>query len=86
MKIVETDGYSFAFSDAIDAFVFDETDRSKYTFHGAPMKGVDIIAEFEKDYVFVELKDYKTSSDYDVQSAESDAGCYTYRWTALSSI
>ena len=33
MKIVATDGFEFSFEDAIDAFVFDETDKQKQTFH-----------------------------------------------------
>ena len=55
MKIVEADGFEFRFEDALDAFVFDETDSTKPTFHGAPMKGVDIVAEFAEAYVYVEL-------------------------------
>jgi len=66
MKTLKTDGFEFCFTDAIDAFVFDETDRKKPTFHGAPMKGVDIVAEFEKAYVYIELKNYDDSSIYDV--------------------
>jgi len=54
----ECDGYLFDFTDAINVFKFDETDASKPTFHGAPMKAVDLIAEFVDAYVFVELKDY----------------------------
>ena len=73
MKVVETDGYKFQFTDALDAFVFDETDRSKPTFHGAPMKGVDIVAEFESAYIYVELKDYDDQSLYDVRNAATDA-------------
>lgn len=72
MKIVETDGFEFRFADALDAFVFDETDASKPTFHGVPMKGVDIIAEFEEAYIYVELKDYDDLSIYDVLAATSD--------------
>jgi hypothetical protein len=72
MKIVEADGFEFRFSDAMDAFVFDETDTSKPTFHGVPMKGVDIIAEFEEAYIYVELKDYDDPSIYDVLVATSD--------------
>lgn len=63
---IEADGFEFIFEDAIDAFVFDEKDGSKDTFHGAPMKGVDIVAEFEDAYVYVELKDYDDSSGYNV--------------------
>jgi hypothetical protein len=66
MKVVEADGFKFCFTDAIEAFIFDETDSSKPTFHGAPMKGVDIVAEFENAYVYVELKDYDDPSIYDV--------------------
>lgn len=69
---VDADGFSFFFTDAIDAFVFDETDRTKPTFHGLPMKGVDIVAEFDEAYIYVELKDYDDPSIYDVISAAPD--------------
>ncbi|MBF0562736.1 MAG: hypothetical protein HQL37_12095 [Alphaproteobacteria bacterium] len=61
---VEIDGYKIDFTDAIDAFVFDERDESKEHFHKAPMKAVDIIAEFEGAYVFVELKDYDEDTSH----------------------
>ena len=54
----ECDGYLFDFTGAIHVFKFDETDTSKPMFHGAPMKAVDLIAEFPAEYVFVEIKDY----------------------------
>lgn len=54
----ECDGYLFDFTNAINVFKFDETDSSKPMFHGAPMKAIDLIAEFVDAYVFVELKDY----------------------------
>lgn len=72
MKVVEADGFEFRFTDALDAFVFDEKDCTKSTFHGAPMKGVDIVAEFEEAYVYVELKDYDDPSIYDVIGASTD--------------
>lgn len=72
MKIVEADGYEFRFTDAIEAFVFDEKDSAKPTFHGAPMKGVDIVAEFDEAYVYIELKDYDDPSIYDVLGASTD--------------
>ena len=72
MKIVEADGFEFRFEDALDAFVFDETDSTKPTFHGAPMKGVDIVAEFAEAYVYVELKDYDDPSIYDVLGASTE--------------
>lgn len=72
MKVVEADGFEFHFADAIDAFIFDEKDNTKPTYHGAPMKGVDIVAEFNEAYVYVELKDYDDPTAYDVINASSD--------------
>ena len=72
MKVVDADGFRFEFSEAIDAFVFDEVDRSKPTYHGAPMKGVDVIAEFDEAYVFVEIKDYEEQDKYDVSVFRSE--------------
>lgn len=73
MKRIETDGFAFDFTDAIAAFVFDETDKTMPTFHGSPMKAVDIVAEFEGAYVYVELKDYDDFSGYDVPGAATAA-------------
>lgn len=70
--IVPADGFLFDFTDALDAFVFDETDASKATFHGAPMKGVDIVAEFADAYVYVEIKEYNDPSIYDIASASTN--------------
>ena len=69
--IIEADGFKFDFTDARDAFVFDEKDRSKATFHGLShaMKAVDIIVELENDYLFVEVKNLENSTD-DYQQKE----------------
>ncbi len=64
MIIVETDGIEIRFEDAIEAFVFDEKDKRKPTFHGAPMKAVDIVAEFADSYVYIELKNYDDPKGY----------------------
>lgn len=79
MKVVEVDGFEFCFTDAIDAFVFDEKDKTKPTFHGAPMKAVDIVAEFEESYLYVELKDHRNPSKYDEYSTEMDDEIHTRR-------
>jgi len=71
MKI-DADGFSFDFTDAIDAFVFDEKDSSKSTYHGQPMKAVDIVAEFNEAYVFVEMKDFNNPETYDTRSFISE--------------
>lgn len=65
---VYADGFSFDFTDALDAFVFDEKDKTKPTYHGQPMKAVDIVAEFEDAYVFVEMKDFDNPAAYDTAS------------------
>lgn len=72
---VETDGFRFEFDSAIEAFVFDEKDQTKHTFHGMPMKGVDIVAEFEEAYVYVEIKEYKNEGafKYDITNSSSQA-------------
>jgi hypothetical protein len=64
---VDADGFSFDFTNALDAYVFDEKDKSKPTFHGQPMKAVDIVAEFDNAYVFVEMKDFNDPAAYNVK-------------------
>ena len=71
MKIV-ADGFCFDFTDALDVFVFDEKDRTKPTYHGVPMKAVDLVAEFPDAYVFVEMKDFDDPDMYDQVLAEND--------------
>ncbi|MGB5157331.1 hypothetical protein [Desulfobacterium sp. N47] len=62
---VNTDGFEFDFTDAIDAFVFDEKDNSKQTYHGLShaMKAVDLIVELENEYLFVEVKDFHAPNE-----------------------
>ena len=72
MKEVEADGFLFKFEDAIEAYVFDEKDRSKPTFHGLPMKAVDVVAEFEEAYLFVEIKDFDDPQIYDISTSSND--------------
>ncbi len=72
MQIVVADGFEFRFTNALDAFVFDEKDSSKPTFHGAPMKAVDIVAEFNDCYYYIELKDYTKQSTTDDADAVID--------------
>jgi len=55
MRVV-SDGFQIDFRGAIEAFKFDDTDPASPHFHKAPMKAVDIIAEFKNEYVFVEIK------------------------------
>lgn len=67
MRLENVDGFTFDFTDALDAFIFDEKDKSKATYHGQPMKAVDIVAEFDDRYVFVEIKDFNDPDTYDIK-------------------
>lgn len=61
---VSADGFTFDFTDAVDAFVFDEKDPASPRFHGLShaMKAVDVVAEFADHYVLVEVKDYRLAT------------------------
>jgi len=72
MKLENVDGFSFDFTDALDAFVFDEKDRSKPTYHGQPMKAVDIVVELVSAYLYVEIKDLHDPTAYDPKTFEDD--------------
>ena len=63
---VSADGFEFDFTDAINAFVFDEKDKSLPTYHGLShaMKAVDLVVELENEYLFVEMKDFHAPDDY----------------------
>lgn len=73
MKTVDSDGYQFTFSDSLTAFKFDSIDKNDPNYHGAPMKAVDVIAEFENDYVFIEIKNFHDIAQYDESTAISSA-------------
>jgi hypothetical protein len=78
--IVVSDGYQFDFTDAIAAFKFDETDPTQPTFHGAPMKAVDIIAEFPDEYVFVEVKEYDNPEEFHVNISMDKGEVDNFKW------
>lgn len=69
---LEVDGYRFNFPTALNLFKFDEPDKSKPMFHGAPMKGVDLVAEFENKYLYIEIKDYDDVSELDKRTASNE--------------
>jgi hypothetical protein len=72
MKLDNVDGFSFDFTDALDLFVFDEKERSKPTYHGQPMKAVDIVAELPGAYIYVEIKDFHDPDMYNESLASND--------------
>lgn len=68
---VQADGFEFEFPDALEAFVFDEQDKSHSRFHGLShaMKAVDLVVEFPNDTLFIEVKDFHAPDDYNFRSA-----------------
>jgi hypothetical protein len=74
MKVV-TDGFVFHFPDALDAFNFDEKNKTNPRFHGLShaMKAVDLIVELPTDYLFIEVKDFFAPDDYNFKSASHTA-------------
>ena len=84
MKLENIDGFSFDFTDALDAFVFDEKDLSNKHFHGQPMKAVDIVVELADAYLFVEMKDFDDPKTYNTQDFLDDQDLKTkkdkFKW------
>lgn len=69
-KIV--DEYEFDFPLAKNLYKFDETDNLSPYYHGANMlKAVDVIAEFSKYYLWIEIKHY-TDEDIAQMKKEGD--------------
>lgn len=59
MSIISTDGFEFNLPNAIDVYKFDSQDVNDPHYHGfSQMKAVDIVAEFNNEFLFIELKDY----------------------------
>ena len=46
------------FPNALALYKFDEKEKSSPTFHGAPMKAVDVLAEFPTFQLWIEIKEY----------------------------
>ena len=69
--IIRADGFEFDFPEALDAFVFDEKDRSQPHYHGLShaMKAVDLVVELPTHTLFVEMKDFHIPDDYDFRNA-----------------
>lgn len=59
MGTIATDGFIFDMPTAKDVHEFDSDIKSDVHYHGFPeMKAVDVIAEFDSEYLFIEVKDF----------------------------
>jgi len=63
MKI-KCDGFEFNFTDALNAFIFDEKDKNNPHYHNLSHAMVDIIVELQEYYLFVEVKDFPDPKIY----------------------
>lgn len=64
--ILQEGNLKFNFTNAVDGFKFDETDKNNEHYHGLShcMKAVDFIVELETDYLLVEVKDFHDPEQY----------------------
>ncbi|MCQ8896394.1 hypothetical protein NQT62_08120 [Limnobacter humi] len=71
---VRADGFEFEFPGALEAFVFDESDKLKSNFHGLShaMKAVDLVVELPQHTLFIEVKDFHSPDDYNFNAAISN--------------
>lgn len=72
---VQSDGFEFDFTDAVNAFVFDQKDKTHPHYHGLShaMKAVDLVVELPNDVLFIEIKDFHAPDDYDFKRAVDTA-------------
>lgn len=79
------------FAGAIDAFKFDEQNRTLATFHGLShcMKAVDFVVEYNDHYLFVEIKNPQDPNRYGSEQDKSELiknlttkfrDTFLYRW------
>lgn len=59
MGTITTDGFTFDMPTAKDIYEFDSNVKSDAHYHGFPeMKAVDVLAEYDSEYLFIEVKDF----------------------------
>lgn len=89
--ILKEGDIEFDFRGALDAFKFDEQDKTKPKFHGLShcMKAVDFVVEYDDHYLFVEIKDPTEPTRYDSARDKSELirnlttkfrDTFIYRW------
>ena len=65
LKSIKSGDFKIHYPSVSNAFVFDETNSNLATFHNAPMKAVDVLAECEDIDYFVEIKDFDNPAIYE---------------------
>lgn len=69
MKVI-VDDYEFDFPTAKELYKFDETDKLSIHYHGVSvLKAVDVMAEFSKFYMWIEIKSY---TDEDIMKLKKE--------------
>ena len=56
--LLEEEKFEFDFPKAKALYKFDERDINSPNYHSAPMKAVDVVAEFDKFQLWIEIKEF----------------------------
>lgn len=69
---IQADGYEFDFPKAVELIKFDERDNTYPSYHQVKeMQAVDVIAEFEDCYLFIEIKERSKFNQKKMLEAQS---------------
>ena len=69
--LLEEEKFEFDFPEAKALYKFDERDINSPNYHSAPMKAVDIVAEFDKFQLWIEIKEFPPHSIKAMQQGNS---------------
>ena len=69
--LLEEEKFEFDFPEAKALYKFDERDINSPNYHSAPMKAVDIVAEFDKFQLWIEIKEFPPHSIKAMQQTKS---------------
>ncbi|MDY3977997.1 MAG: hypothetical protein SOY91_06730 [Candidatus Onthomorpha sp.] len=69
--LLEEEKFEFDFPKAKALYKFDERDINSPNYHSAPMKAVDVVAEFDKFQLWIEIKEFPPHSIKAMQQTKS---------------
>lgn len=69
--LLEEEKFEFDFPEAKALYKFDERDINSPNYHSAPMKAVDVVAEFDKFQLWIEIKEFPPHSIKAMQQTKS---------------